>query len=311
MNLLIVALGLCLLIAPGLADRLGCSLHPAEWSRLVSSSLRLGLWAVRIGLALTAAPALLRAVGGQGAVEACHRLIGIAVPGGDITGFASAGVIVIAEVRLHLARRAAQNCRRRARVESWLGEHSPRGNEELVVLPTDDLVAYAVDGRPAQIVVSSRLVSTLSGAELAAVIGHEQCHMRYGHDRTLTLVGSVDATLGWLPGVRRSSAALRLALERWADECAAEPGGNRHAVEAALRKAVLSRLEALPAFAGAEHVAERLDALERDPPSPGADVRLLAAAPTLALAMSLTTALLLLALHAPHELLGVVGYCPL
>ena len=73
---------------------------------------------------------------------------------------------------------------------------------------------------------------------------------------------------GTLPPMRRCTAELRLALERWADEDAAVRSGRP-----IVRRALMSLLEpllaapAVPAFTTADTVVERIDALELPPPT--------------------------------------------
>ena len=73
-----------------------------------------------------------------------------------------------------------------------------------------------------------------------------------------------------VPGLRRSTAALRAALERWADEAAAaEPDCSRQALrQALLGMATVEVGLAVGHFSAADAVLARLDALDREPLTP-------------------------------------------
>jgi Zn-dependent protease with chaperone function len=311
MSAVLVLAGLALMALPGVAASRGARLSPSEWGRLNFAALRLGLTAVHAGLFLMAAPTVLRAAGVHTAADACHRLFGPAVPGGAITGWTAAGAGVLLLATTRLVRRRSLREQRTARVEAWLGEHEQGDGTEIVFLPTDSLVAYATPGKPPQVVVSHGLVGSLSPAELDAVVHHELAHVRHRHDRYLVLAATVDATLGWLPGMRPSTGALRLGVERWADEASAERPGARDSVHNALLKTTETMLGAVPAFTAAATLLARLDALEADPPEPGLGDRAIVAAPMAGLAVVIASCLVLWGTYPHHGVAGLVGLCRL
>src|ERR671911_1198399 len=178
--------------------------------------------------------------------------------------------------------RAACNA---ARIDRWFGNHTPLPDATLVVLPTDAVVAYATPGSPAQVVVSRGLTKALGSDELDAVISHELAHLRNRHHRDLVLAGVVDATSGWIPGLRASTAALRLSIERSADEEAAERPGAREATRRALLKTTETMLSPVPAFTAAFTLLARLDALATPPAHPSLRQRIVAFAPLAGLAV--------------------------
>ena len=311
MSAALVVAGTGLLLLPGLRAFPAAELPPSEWARVAATSLRCGLFSLRVGLALGALPTVLLAAGVQELASVCHRIFGPVVPGGSAAGWASAAGWVVLAWRSIAVRRGVTAAQRAARVETWLGTHRHDGGVDVVTLPTADAVAYAVPGRPPQIVVTDGLVGALSADELAAVLRHERSHVVHGHDRQLTLAAGVDGTLGWLPGVRRSTAALRLALERWADEDAAAAGeASRPVLHQALLKTTARMLEPLPAFASACTVVDRLAALERPAPRAAGRARALVVAPVASLSIGATVSLVGWALFTHHGLLGAVGYCP-
>ena len=311
MTAVLVVAGIGLLLLPGLRAFPFSELPPSEWTRLASGSLRCGLLSLRVGLALGALPTVLRASGVQDLASLCHRMLGPVIPGGAVTGWASAAATVVLAWRSVAARRRVAAAQRAARVDSWLGTHAPAGGVDVVTLPTKDPVAYAVSGRPPQIVVTDGLVEVLSADELDAVVRHERSHLVHGHGNLLALAATVEAAVGWLPGARRSTAALRLAVERWADEDAAAAGeAARPALHRALLKTTARMLDPVPGFAPASTVVDRLAALERPAPRAAGRVRALVVAPVASLSVGVTLVLVCWTVFTNHGLLGAVGYCP-
>lgn len=306
-----VLAGLALLALPGATTATGRHLRPSEWGRLNLATMRLGLWAVQVGLFLIAAPTVLRAAGVHSVADACHSVLGPIIPGGALTGWVSAAASIGLFVAARVARQRAVRLQRAARVDSWLGEHQQRSGAAVVLLPTDAIVAYAAPGSPPQVVLSRGLADSLTPDELDAVVRHELAHLRHGHDRYLVSAAVIDATLGWIPRMRRSTATLRLSVERWADEAAAQQPGMRDSIRRALLKTTETMLAPLPAFMAASTLVARLDALGTPPPDPTCRQRVTAAGPVLALASVVAACVVLWSTYTHHGLLGLLGFCPL
>jgi hypothetical protein len=263
MTLLLLLSGLGLLGLPACARPLGRRLPPAEWARVCAGLLAAGAIVVEASLVIQAAPTMLRMAGLEDIAEMCEHV----APGGAPVGFAAAtaaGVIAL------LAGRSALGVRgryRTARVEPEIGWHGDLGGHRLIVLPSEELVAFSTAGRPGQVVMSRGLITALSDDELAAVVRHEVAHVQHRHQRYLLLARIVEHSLGLLPMVRRGVTALRCAVERWADEAAAGPrSSGRASVHAALlRVAELTAMPDIAAFTTPETVAERLEALRTAP----------------------------------------------
>jgi Zn-dependent protease with chaperone function len=263
MTLLLLLSGMGLLGLPACARPLGRRLPPAEWARACAGLLAAGAVVVEASLTIQAAPTMLRMAGLEDIAEMCEHI----APGGAPVGIAAA---VAALVIALLAGRAALGVRRRhrmARVAQEIGWQSRLGGHRLVVLPSEELVAFSTAGRPGQVVMSHGLITALSDDELAAVLRHEVAHVQHRHQRYLLLARVVERSLGLLPMVRRGVGALRCAVERWADEAAAGPrSSGRASVHAALlRVAELAANPALAAYTTPETVAERLEALRTAP----------------------------------------------
>lgn len=270
MILLLLGTAGVLLALPGLTQRLGRRLAPAEWARLCAVALGGGLALTELALVMRAAPASLRAVGAGGLAAACERVVSPLLSGGPlVTGLAAAaasGLPVAAGVTCGRLRRT----RRRIARELWLGERRVVAGHEVVVVPVRRPFAASFEqGRGAEVVVvSTGLFDVLGPVHIEAVVRHEAAHLRHRHQRLLTLAAVSERVLGRVPGVAASAAALRLAVERWADELAARPSA---AARRAVRDSLLvlaGAVEGVASFGDALTVAARVDALDRPEPPP-------------------------------------------
>ncbi|HEU5032609.1 MAG TPA: M56 family metallopeptidase [Spirillospora sp.] len=133
------------------------------------------------------------------------------------------------------------------------------------VLETGVPMAVAVPGRGGGVLVSRGLLRGLASEELRVVFEHEGSHLRHRHHRYLA-AGAVAAAL--LP-LRRLDGALRLAVERWVDEDAAEAVGDRGLVARTIAKVALAQPAASPPGLGFADsgVVRRVEALLGAPPA--------------------------------------------
>ncbi|MDP8959705.1 MAG: M56 family metallopeptidase [Actinomycetota bacterium] len=276
-----------LLALPGWSRPLGRRTDPRHWARAVTAALIAGLVALEGTLALLAAPTVLRALGAPGLAAMCQRVLETIVPASPITGWAAGAVAALLAGAFGWGIRQARGVERSLRVEPWLGDHHDRGDHHLVVLPTGELLALSLAGEPAQVMVSEGLMKALSPAQLEAVLTHEEAHLRHGHRRYLLLGTAVQQALGFLPFVRRSVAALRLAIERWADEeaAAAAPGGRAAVRQALGALATAAVAPGVAAFGWADTVLERVRALAC-PEGPEEGQGVLAYGPVVALGLA-------------------------
>ena len=311
MSAVLLVTGLALLVLPGVAASLGRHLEPSEWRRLNRVAIRLGIVMVALGPLLAVVPLALDAAGVEAVAEVCHHLLGPVAPGGAMVGWASLGISFALFAVAGASHRRSRRLQRAARIEGWFGDHTPLSDATLVVLPTDAVVAYATPGSPAQVVVSRGLTKTLSPDELDAVVRHELAHLRNRHHRDLVLSSVVDATLGWIPGMHGRTAALRLSIERSADEEASDLPGARDATRRALLKTTATMLGPVPAFTAAFTLLARIDALATPPADPSLRRRIVAVAPLAGLVVAATVALLGCSFLTDHTLLHLVGDCPI
>jgi hypothetical protein len=153
--------------------------------------------------------------------------------------------------------------------------------EPVLVLALDVPIAYSLAGRPGQVVVSSGMLDRLDCDERRALFAHEQSHLRNRHHLYLWLAETAAA----VPLLRPLRNQIRFAVERWADEDAADQVGDRQVVACALARAALAGSEPVPAsaLAGADcGVPARVEALlvEAHRSSGGASVAVAMAACT-------------------------------
>jgi len=309
MALILVVAGLVLIALPGATRRAGRRLAPDEWARLCVWGLASGAAVLELGLALFALPTVLRAVGVPALASMCERALGVLLPSSALVGWiaASGGVAmpVLAVVGIYRARRTYSV----VRAEPWLGEHRRVGGHDLVVLPTDQLLAVSVDGAVPQVIVSRGLLNTFSDGEVSLILRHEAAHLDHGHQRLLVLATAVDHGLACFPPARASTSALRVALERWADEEAAGDGvEDRERLAAALLGMTVSlTVRDLAAFSPADTIVERLDALRLPPARAGAIEHLLVYLPGTVAGAGVAVAV---GMWADQALLALAGRCP-
>jgi hypothetical protein len=139
----------------------------------------------------------------------------------------------------------------------------------LVVLDNERPDAFATPGAGGRIVVTTGLLRALAADERRALIAHEKSHLAHRHAWWLLaaeLAVAANPMLG--PTVR----AIGHAVERWADEDAAQAVTDRRLVARTLARTALliraapARQEALPAAGG--DVPGRVRALLGPPPRP-------------------------------------------
>jgi Zn-dependent protease with chaperone function len=227
--LFLTLLGLVLVVLPGLSGQ-PQRLPAAEWALVAGVALLLGFATFETGLMLLGLPTLLRVLHAAGFAEICEQVLRPLSPGGDLAGWTAIVLALVVGARAWRTTKRAIKSAVAVEAEPWLGRHEDRGDFELVVLPTDQLLAVSAPaGRP-QVLISDGLVERLDAQQLEAVIRHEATHLRCGHWRFTLLATVVERALSPLTLVERSTRALRNALEAWADETAAGESTAERAV---------------------------------------------------------------------------------
>lgn len=267
MIVVVAAAGLGLLALPALVRVLGRRLPQGWWSALCMVALAGGAALVVLAGLASSLPTVLRLVGLPKVARACEAMLGHVIPSGSVIAWGvlgiTASVLLIAARSLHRSRCVVQR--------SWVEPSVARrldgqGAHEVVVLDLSCPQAMSVPGskgRPGQVVVTSGLLDSLSPAELDLVCAHEAAHLQLGHGRYLALATAIERAIWFWPPAEASCRALRLALERWADETAVgqDPVARERLRGALLAVAVDGAEPALAAFSALDGLFERLSAM--------------------------------------------------
>lgn len=186
---------------------------------------------VVLGLLALAVLGRLRWVAGLGGWSV--DTLEVAVPVPPVVGVAAGGIAVVLITRtlwragriLLLLGRSEQLCRRlRA------------GGGPIVIVDDDAADAFTLAGLKGCVVISRGLLDALGPAERRMLTGHELSHLRRRHN---LYVHAVDLAVAANPLLFRAAAAVRLGVERWADEDAAQCTGDRAAAAALARTALI------------------------------------------------------------------------
>ncbi|MGD2100933.1 MAG: M48 family metalloprotease [Acidimicrobiia bacterium] len=223
--------------------------RPRAWALVLAASLGAGFVLFEASLIHASLPLGFTLLGLERLAAACRSLGGHLF--GDPTAFgAFAGLLAIViggqAIRGVVGTLRANSTLRReaaARVATPVGGHSA------VFLPMRTRWAVALPGDTPQVVLSSDLAGKLERHELKAVVRHEVAHLEHHHVRFLLLGAAVNSGMWFLPWRARANNALRLALERWADELASARSGEARAdVSSAVRKLASLAPSALAAY---------------------------------------------------------------
>ena len=310
MGLIFFLAGLMLIAMPGVCSKSGRSLQPAEWARTSLGCIASGWLLIEFTALLYAVPSMLSLVGGSHLDAFCDRMIEQFAPGGP-AAFVVAGVIAVALPVLAIRTVSQMRRSRRAIVsEAASGQHSTHAGHDVITLPIAEPIACSVRSAASQILISTGISDCLSDNQLTMVLDHEAAHLDHHHQAFLTVSGIIDRTLGWLPPVRDSTAEVRLAVERWADEAASgTPGAERQTLRDAL--AAVAATMIVPGVTGLsslDTLAARLVALNHPSTQPTRKTRLAAYLPSgltmlgVAVAMFLNRTQVLM-------MLAVIGHC--
>ena len=310
MGLALFLLGLALIAMPGICSTSGRSLQPAEWARTSLGCVAAGWLLIETTALLYAVPSVLTLVGGSHLDAFCDRMIQQFAPGGAPAIIAAT---VIAISLPALAIRAISQMRRSRRAiasEAANGQHSIHAGYDLITLPIPEPIACSVRSASTQILISTGISDCLSDDELTMVLDHEAAHLDHHHQAYLTVAGAIDRALGWLPFVHDSTAEVRLAIERWADEAASgTPGAERQTLRDAL--AAVATTMVVPGVTGLsslDTLAARLVALNHPSAQPTRKTRLAVYFPS-GLTMVGVAVAIFLGRTQVLMMLAVIGHC--
>jgi Zn-dependent protease with chaperone function len=120
---------------------------------------------------------------------------------------------------------------------------SGAGAGDLSVRQDDRPDAYALPGRRGRIVVTTGMLRALTAPEREVLFAHERAHLTGRHHLFLA---ATELATALQPALRGLRAPLTYALERWADESAAEATGDRALTARAIARAALATHTAGP-----------------------------------------------------------------
>lgn len=112
-----------------------------------------------------------------------------------------------------------------------------RGTDGLIVLADDTPDAYALPGLSGRVVISTGMLRALPAAERRVLLAHEAAHLRHRH-HLYVQIAELSAAAN--PLLRPLARAVGSAVERWADEAAAQAVGERSVVARAVARASLA-----------------------------------------------------------------------
>lgn len=302
---------LSLLWVPSLLDRVGRHLSPRWVVRLGASSIFLGVFVSAVGLALIAAPTVLRSLDLHRLASVCDRLLihlGVAVPGylGWLGFVALVTIVALATKGTIQALRADHELRfvlQGDATESF-------GEFPVMVVKSSLATAFGLGGRSPRIIITTALAERLDQSERDVVLAHEAAHLRYRDPELLRVLRALElASPRWLP-LAKAVACVRLAVERAADEAAGgvTPQRRRIAVNAVLKATGIDN-PPLPAISSAETIARRVSAL-LDPAPSHSGFTISAAASLVVVPMAISGAGIVSWVSHGHTALALVGWCP-
>ncbi len=151
-----------------------------------------------------------------------------------------------------LAAAAATACRalwRRGTAIVAAGRQARRlpGSGQVVVTDDPAADAYTLPGWPCRIVITSGMLSALTGPERQVLLAHERAHAGGSH-YLFTSVARLAAAAN--PLLRPVAAQVGYTVERWADEEAAAATGDRSLTARAVARAAMATTAAPPDRAG-------------------------------------------------------------
>lgn len=251
-----LGLSLLLVALPAIAlPAVRRSRHPQAWALVIAVSLGAGFVLVEASLIHAALPLVFTTLGMDSLAEACRtlggHLFGDPLPFSGFAGLMAVAIAVRASRGTALTVRAQSKLRRSAAK----GSSTPLDGQRAVFLPLQHRWAAAIPGTTPQIVLASSLKGELDRQELDAVVEHEIAHLEHHHIRFFLVGVAVRSGLWFLPWMERASTALRLALERAADEYASARSGE-------IRAHIRSAISKLASLAPSALAGYRIKALE-------------------------------------------------
>ncbi|WP_327582366.1 M56 family metallopeptidase [Nonomuraea sp. NBC_00507] len=234
------------------APRLAIAMWQAASASVVASAL-LSAFAVAV-------PASVVGHGLAGLFEACAALlgdeailsststrIGLAVGGLVLARLAYTGGAVMLG-----ARRAR---RRHAEALALLGEHDH--DLDALVVDYEERLVYCLPGRKGHAVITTGALRSLAPEQVAAVLAHEQAHLRERHHLVLAAAETLAQAFPRVPMFDQARVEIARLVELQADDVAARHHQRVH-IAAALIRLATGRVPAFALGAGGETALTRV-----------------------------------------------------
>ncbi|GGL54982.1 M56 family metallopeptidase [Planomonospora parontospora] len=151
--------------------------------------------------------------------------------------------------------RASRERRHHADMLTILGRHD--GELGAVVLEHDEAAAYCLPGRQGRAVITTAALRSLAPEQVAAVLAHEQAHLRGRHHLVLAAAEAFSLAFPRLPLFARAKTEVARLVELLADDVAALHHPRIH-LAAALVRLATGRTPAFMLGAGGETALTRV-----------------------------------------------------
>lgn len=246
-----------LLLRAGWAER-APRLAMSMWLAACGSALASAVFA---GLA-AAVPTDVIGHGLAGFFEACIAMLG---DGFDLANVSLGGRLALLASGLIMARAAycvgavlftaRRERRRHAEMLSIIGRHD--GDLGALVIEFGEPLAYCLPGRRGKAVITTGALRSLSAEHVAAVLAHEQAHLRERHHLLLALAEGMARAFPRLPLFTQARSQVVSLVELRADDVAARHHPRVH-IAAALVGLATGRAPAFTLGAGGETALTRV-----------------------------------------------------
>lgn len=192
----------------------------------VLSALALGLLLATslAGIAL-AVPVAVFSSGLSDLLGACVTAIRVAYSSPSSAVAATLGLALAAGVIVRAVACVAANVRvarlQRAQHARLLASVArPSALPDVSVVEAETVAAYCLPGQHRQIVLTSRALAALEPHQLAAVVAHEQAHLRGSHHLLVALAEGLERAFPWVPFFRFARQEVGGLVEYLADDAA-------------------------------------------------------------------------------------------
>ncbi|MGW3352751.1 M56 family metallopeptidase [Nonomuraea rubra] len=234
------------------APRLGIAIWQAAGASVVASAL-LAAFAVAV-------PASVVGHGLADLFEACAALLGDEAALNSTSTRASLAVAVLIVARVGymgaaVLLRARRERRRHAEALSLLGRHD--GALDALVVDYDERLVYCLPGRKGHAVITTGALRSLAPEQVAAVLAHEQAHLRGRHHLVLAAAEALARAFPRVPLFEQGRVEVARLVELLADDVAARRHQRIH-IATALVGLATGRVPAFALGAGGETALTRV-----------------------------------------------------